>query len=136
MYALPAEACPVDGPRREALDDDVPPCKQPAEHLGAPFGAEVDRDVALVSVPLDLRVDALVDRAGAVGDPGVGHEGTRQRAAGERLHLDDIGTHVAEEAGAEGPGPDFGEVDHADAGERRARHRPTPCAAWSRMLIP
>ncbi len=40
--------------------------------------------------------------------------------ASRRLHLDDVGAHVAEQHAAEGTGHDLGQVDDADALEGAA----------------
>ena len=123
-HHLPAEAGALDGAGGEALHQHVGAREQPAEGLGAGRRANVERDVALVAVALDLRRHPLVDGSGAVGDARVGDERARQGSPRERLDLDHVGAHVAEQRGAERAGPHLGEVDDPDAGEGTARHGP------------
>ena len=129
VQGLPAEAQPLQGPRGEALDEEIRAGDQPAQHLGAVLRAHVDGDVPLVAVRVVVDVDALVRGARARPDAGVLHDGTRHRAPGEGLELHDVGPEVGEQRAPHRPRPDLGQLDHAHAPERRAAHGATPARA-------
>ena len=86
---------------------------QRGEHLLSRLRRHVERDRTLVAVDAE-KIRGLA--RGKRRSPGAGVV-----AGAGRLHLDDLGAHVAEHHGAERPGQDAREIEHARAGHRAGR---------------
>ena len=97
-----ADVPAVEDADGEVVDDDVGAEGHLAGGLAGVGAGEVELEQALVAVP-----HGEVGMVGPAGGDGAGVGGD----------FDDVGAHVGEEACAEGPGEDVGEVEDADAGE-------------------
>ena len=100
----------LEHPRRVVLDEHVAGREQPAQQVPPRVGGEVEGDALLVGVeagedprllpPVRLGEAQAGEHAGAVGPGG-------------RLDVDHLGAEHRQHVGAERPGPEGGEVEHA-----------------------
>ena len=128
---MPLEPCVAETPlferaQAEVVDENVGLCDQARENFLSRRHRHVERKRTLVAVDAE-EIDGVA--------------GEKRRAPGAsvvtalwRLDLDDVGAHVAEHHGAQRPGQDAGEIEHADAGERAVggsghRLKPASCAS-------
>src|SRR5262249_54834866 len=107
---LEAEAQSLHGARPEILQHDVGPGDEPVENGLALRRLQVQREALLAAVHRhEVRGLAARERWPAA----------RVVALAGLLDLEDLGAHVAQRHRAEWPREHAGEVDDADAGERR-----------------
>ncbi len=83
---------------------------QPRQDVAAFVGAQVQRDRALVAVVVGEIPGQPVPARALVA---------HRVALAWRLHLDDVGTKIAQQHGAERTGQHAREIEHADTGERQ-----------------
>lgn len=131
---LPAEAEPAQHPRREVLDHDVGPVREPQRQVEAARVLEVQPDRPLAGVVLDVRAGDVVL---GVAD---GHRQRPHQVAGGLLDADHVGAHVREHPRAERPGDHVAEVEdlqprvgtgHGDRTSVGARVRPVAERSFS-----
>ncbi len=114
-----ADVPALESPRPEVLADDVGAGRQPAEQVLALGAAQVDGD-PLAPSALDRPPHRVVLAVGAGGE---GADGAHEVAPDGVLDLDDLGAHLAEQAGAEGRPDASADVDDPQPGERSDRRR-------------
>ncbi|OGB95779.1 MAG: hypothetical protein A2Z31_02355 [candidate division NC10 bacterium RBG_16_65_8] len=103
---------------RESLHDDVGEADQLLEDVGALRRLQVERDAPLVQIRQQeeqalLRMGVILEKRGHAP----------AALATRRLHLDDVGSEVAQEFGTEGSGNPLTDVQHTNIVQCRGDHR-------------
>ena len=126
-----ANAEPIERSRTEALDHDLRALNQAEQELAATLRLQIQRDAALAGIEHEEEAAAL--RAGLV------FEERRQRPGGvavpRLLYLDDVGSVVREQAGAEWPGRIPREVDDTHIVERHHTDHRRPSFARRQVTV-
>jgi hypothetical protein len=108
--AIRTESEPLERARPEVLDHHVGGAEKLREERPSVGRLEIDRHALLVAIDAEeVRAPAADERA----------PGSRIVAVPRILDLDHLGTHVAQQHGAEGTGEHAGEVDDLEAAQRQ-----------------